>query len=162
MTGPAHAGATKLWTCSAMNKCQCGSGELCTLLLDLLTHCGPVISYGIIDLGEHWFKQCLITCSVPSHYLKPCIFIVNSSVSQIPVCTAVSRSDEKNPEHLWSPLSGHVSDRDGQWAEWWLASACQPCECAASYRLTQIWSGSAMVTHSTQATPPWQCDITNA
>ena len=61
-----------------------------------------------------------------------------------------------------SALSGHVTDRDGQWAQWWLASACQPCECAASYRMTQIWSGSAMVTHSTQATPPWQCDTTNA
>ena len=53
-------------------------------------------------------------------------------------------------------LSGHVTDRRGQWAEWWLASVSQPCECSASYRVTQRWSGAALVTHSTQATPPWQ------
>ena len=41
-------------------------------------------------------------------------------------------------------------------AEWWLASGSQPCECSASYRMTERWSGSALVTHSTQATPPWQ------
>ena len=33
-------------------------------------------------------------------------------------------------------LSGQVTDSHGQWAEWWLASACQPCECSASDRLT--------------------------
>ena len=38
----------------------------------------------------------------------------NSSVSQIPVCTAVSRSDEQNPEHLQPTLSGHVTNRYGQ------------------------------------------------
>ena len=59
-------------------------------------------------------------------------------------------------EHLQPTLSGHVTDRRGQWAEWWLASVSQPCECSASYRVTQRWSGSALVTHSTQATPPWQ------
>ena len=79
-------------------------------------------------------------------------FIVNSSVSLIPMCTAVSRSDELNPEHLQSKLSGHVTDRYSQWADWWLASACQPYECSASYRMAQRWSRSALVTHNAQAT----------
>ena len=38
---------------------------------------------------------------------------------------------------------------DNNNAELWLASVSQPCECSASYRMTQRWSGSALVTHST-------------
>ena len=34
-------------------------------------------------------------------------------------------------------LSGHVTDCNGQWSEWRFASAYQPCECLASYWMTQ-------------------------
>ena len=86
---------------------------------------------------------------------------MNSSVSKIPVCIAVSGSDEENPERLQLTLSGHVTDRRGQWAEWWLASASQPCECSASYGMTQRWNSSALVTHITQTPPlpPPHCNL---
>ena len=73
---------------------------------------------------------------------------LNSYVSQIPKCTAVSRSDEQNPEHFQPTLPGHLTDGHGQWAEWWLARACQPCQCSASYQMIERWSGLVLITHS--------------
>ena len=56
---------------------------------------------------------------------------------------------QKNPQHLQPTLPSHVT-------QWWLARACQTFECLANYRMTQRWCGSALVTHSTWATPSWR------
>ena len=29
------------------------------------------------ELGQHWFRQWLVTCSIPSHYLNQCWLVVN-------------------------------------------------------------------------------------
>ena len=42
-----------------------------------LTHWGRVTHICVVDLGHHWFRQCYVACSAPSHYLNQCWNIVN-------------------------------------------------------------------------------------
>ena len=46
-------------------------------LMNCLTH--PLLEPHICvsELGQHWFRQCLVACSVPSHYPNQCWLIVN-------------------------------------------------------------------------------------
>ena len=37
-----------------------------------LTHRGPVMHLYIGNLARHWFRQWLVACSAPSHYLNQC------------------------------------------------------------------------------------------
>ena len=41
------------------------------------THWGRVMHICVVELGHHWFRQWLVTCSAPSHYLNQCWNIVN-------------------------------------------------------------------------------------
>ena len=86
--------------------------------------------------------------------------LASCSFSQIPVCTAPSISDGQNPEHLSS---------NAFWPRDWQSRPMS--RMMIGQRLSALWvfsqwpddpgedskwSGSALVTHSTQATPPWQ------
>ena len=84
----------------------------------------------------------------------------NSSFSQIPVCTASSISDEQNPEHL---------SANAFWPRDWQSrpmSRMMIGQCLSALWVfspwpddpgeDSKWSGSALVTHNTQAMPPWQ------
>ena len=42
-----------------------------------LTHLALVTHICVSELGHHWFRQQLVACSVPNHYLNQCWFIVN-------------------------------------------------------------------------------------
>ena len=42
-----------------------------------LSHSGLVATYVAMHLGQYWFRQWLAACSVPSHHLKQCWYIVN-------------------------------------------------------------------------------------
>ena len=42
-----------------------------------LTHWGLVLPYGIMNLGQYWFGQWLVTYLVPSHYLNQWWHTVN-------------------------------------------------------------------------------------
>ena len=42
-----------------------------------LTHWGRVTHICVVELGHHWFRQWLVACSAPSHYLNQCWNIVN-------------------------------------------------------------------------------------
>ena len=85
---------------------------------------------------------------------------MNSSFSQIPVCTASSISDGQNPEHLsanafwpsdWQSRSMSRMMIGQRLSALWVFS-----QWPADPGEDSKWSGSALVTHSTQATPPWQ------
>ena len=46
----------------------------------LLTHL-PLVPYICVsELGQHWFRSCLVACSAPSHYPIQCWVIVNSTL----------------------------------------------------------------------------------
>ena len=45
-----------------------------------LSHWGLVTHICVVELGHHWFRQWLVACSVPSHYLNQCWNIVNWTV----------------------------------------------------------------------------------
>ena len=45
--------------------------------LSVLTHLAPVPHICVSELGQHWFRQWLVTWSAPSHYLNQCWNIVN-------------------------------------------------------------------------------------
>ena len=42
-----------------------------------LTNLPWVLHICISELGQHWFRQWLVACSAPSHYLNQCSLIVN-------------------------------------------------------------------------------------
>ena len=43
----------------------------------ILTHLPQVPHICDSELGQHWFRQWLVACSAPSHYLNQCWLIVN-------------------------------------------------------------------------------------
>ena len=42
-----------------------------------LTHWGRVTHICVVELGHHWFRQWLVACSAPSHYLNQCWNVVD-------------------------------------------------------------------------------------
>ena len=44
---------------------------------DELTHWDQVTHICVIELGHHWFRQWLVVCLAPSHYLDQCWKIFN-------------------------------------------------------------------------------------
>ena len=47
------------------------------LITPFLTHLPLVPHICVGELGQHWFRQRLVACSAPSHYLNQCCLIVN-------------------------------------------------------------------------------------
>ena len=48
-----------------------------------LTHWGQVTHIFTSKLCDHWFRQWLVACSAPSHYLNQCRHIVNSTLRNV-------------------------------------------------------------------------------
>ena len=48
-----------------------------------LTHWGRATHICVTKVGYHWFRQWLVACSAPSHYLNKCWIIVNWTLVNI-------------------------------------------------------------------------------
>ena len=46
-------------------------------IISYTSHWGRVTHICVVELGHHWFRQWLVACSAPSHYLNQCRNIVN-------------------------------------------------------------------------------------
>ena len=45
-----------------------------------LTHCGLVMPYDIVELGQLWFKKWLVAWLVPIHHLNQCWLIISCAL----------------------------------------------------------------------------------
>ena len=50
---------------------------------ECLPHYSLVTSYGTTDLGQHWIRKWLVTCSVPSFCLSQCLLSINCTLRKL-------------------------------------------------------------------------------
>ena len=61
-------------------KSPIGCSMCVTSFFNHLTLGGRATSYGVNEVGHHWFRQWLVACSSPSNYLDQCWLIVNGTL----------------------------------------------------------------------------------
>ena len=83
------------------------------LVGDQLTHYCLVMPFGAGDLGQHWYKCCLM---VPSHYLNQYLFIISRLLCHSPKNNGTMKIITTS--HLkitWSKSKPHLK---GPWVKW--------------------------------------------
>ena len=84
---------------------------LCTFGLHRLTHCGLMMPNCITKLCHHWFRQWLVACSAPRHYLNQCwlsnIWLLRSEIwIKIPKFSVKKMHLKMSPATWWPFCSG--------------------------------------------------------
>ena len=77
--------------------------------LNGLIQCSGILTYGVImtcgdrDLGQHWFRQCLVACLMaPSHCLAQCWLITREVFRHSPEGKFVGNSSNIYPWHVFN------------------------------------------------------------
>ena len=113
----------------------------------MLTHCGLLIPYAIIELCRLWFRW-FVAWSVPSHYLNQCWFIINWTV-------------RNQLQHNLNPNTIFLGENNLRMTSAkWHFSMCQPayflgyflylfpCRCSTARPQTQVtWRFSSTTAH---------------
>ena len=71
-----------------------------------LTHLSLVPHICVGEVGHHWFRQWLVACSAPSHYLNQCWLIVNWTPGNTSQWNLILRSFSFEKIHLKSEGGG--------------------------------------------------------
>ena len=65
------------WKQTNGNNAKAHLGHYPVIYWRVLSHLPPVPHICVSESDQHWFRQWLVACSAPSHYLNQCCYIVN-------------------------------------------------------------------------------------